>query len=390
MAQTPRQMRPVFKSSLTPEQQKRAVAACPGAGLAGPARQSGDRYHPVWGNALELTQGHATDDEIRFKGATGGILTGLANFLLASGKVEFVLHVEASDAEPMRNNPRISRNREELIKGTASRYGPVAPLADISEILDLGQKFAVVAKPCDIGALRNLAKTDPRVDRLIPYMLTMICEGVPHYVSTVEIVERRGIKEQEVTKLRYRGHGWPGLTHIETTDGRVMDLSYTDTWRTDMPYELQFRCKICPDAIGLLADVATGDAWLTGAPRRQELRDGWNCIIARNDKGLALIKEAREAGYIYTKPMTFQELDAMQPQHVRRRQAILSRLTGMKLAGARTPKYTNLDLVKTAGLQGSRTFWRNMWGTFSRTRHGKMRETLQRAATATVQRTKGL
>ena len=59
--------------------------------------------------------------------------------------------------------------------------------------------------------------------------------------------------------LRYRGMGNPGMTRIEAKDGRVFELTYNDLWEDESKWMLQFRCKICPDAIGELADIAVSD-----------------------------------------------------------------------------------------------------------------------------------
>ena len=51
-----------------------------------------------------------------------------------------------------------------MLEGAGSRYGPAATLVDFGDILDRGEPFALNAKPCDITAVRNLARLDPRVD----------------------------------------------------------------------------------------------------------------------------------------------------------------------------------------------------------------------------------
>jgi coenzyme F420 hydrogenase subunit beta len=240
-------------------------------------------------------------------------------------------------------------------------------------LVEEGIRFAVIAKPCDIAALRNLARTDARVGVQIPYMLTMICEGVPDFESTVAIAARHGVAQHDVTLLRYRGYGWPGPTRVETDDGRVFEQSYTDTWRGDVPYNLQFRCKVCPDAVGLQADIVAGDAWLTGEPRK-EVRDGWNCVLSRTRRGTQLLAEAEAAGVLHLEEIDFEDLDAMQPQHVRRRQAIVARMGALASAGHSVPKLRRLQLLRLAAAGGWRSFIENFRGTRARVIAGQARE----------------
>ena len=41
-------------------------------------------------------------------------------------------------------------------------------------------------------------------------------------------------------------------------------MSYADSWGAHLSKHVQFRCKICPDAVGGVADIACADAWYGG------------------------------------------------------------------------------------------------------------------------------
>lgn len=252
----------------------------------------------------------------------------------------------------------------------------MAPLRDVMELLEQGRTFAVVAKPCDVAGVRNFARYDARVARQIPYLLTMICEGVPDFDSTVAIVEGFGLRADDVAELSYRGNGWPGPTRVVTKDGGVFEKSYIETWRGDVPYNLQFRCKICPDSVGLQADVVVGDAWLSGSPRA-EVRDGLSCLMGRTRRGAQLLAEAERDGRLFLEPLSFADLDEMQPQHVRRRKSILPRVVGMLVAGATIPRLRRLGLWGLTVHGTPREMWRNMSGTARRVRQGQAREPVE-------------
>ena len=118
---------------------------------------------------------------------------------------------------------RLSFDAASVLEGAGSRYGPVAPLADFREILDRGQPFALIAKPCDITAVRNLARLDPRVDELLRYALAFVCGGASDLSKSEQVLQRFGVAEDELALFRYRGHGNPGLNRIETKDGRAFE-----------------------------------------------------------------------------------------------------------------------------------------------------------------------
>ena len=103
--------RPVACRELGEPLLARINAVCPGTRIGGPdpAGQSDDAgSDTVWGSAARLSIGYASDPVVRFRGSTGGVLTALGQFLLASGRVKFILHVAASRSAPMRSERRLS------------------------------------------------------------------------------------------------------------------------------------------------------------------------------------------------------------------------------------------------------------------------------------------
>ena len=271
-------MRPRVGQPLDEDIMDRIRAVCPGITLTGPDQsQVADRgsMHPVWGPVRSLHRGWSTNEDIRFRSAAGGATTALGCHLLETAAVDAIVHVRASLERPMETEAIVSHTAEEVRSGSQSRYGPAAPLVSIMQLLDQGVRFAVIAKPCDVAAIRNLARIDARVATQIPYLITFFCGGVPTLETARTIAGYHGIADRDVAVFRWRGNGWPGPTRIETRDERIFDLSYDQVWYSDdVPwrYDIQFRCKICPDAIGELADVSCPDSWVMvdGKPSHQE------------------------------------------------------------------------------------------------------------------------
>ena len=295
----------------------------------------------MWGSVERLSIGHASDPAVRFQGSSGGVLTALGQFLLSSGRVEFVLHVGASRSQPMRTERRLSFDAASVLEGAGSRYGPVAPLADFREILDRGQPFALIAKPCDITAVRNLARLDARVEDLLRYALSFVCGGASDLGKSEQVLQRFGVAEDELALFRYRGHGNPGLNRIETKDGRAFSLTYRQMWEDESRWMIQPRCKICPDAIGLVADIVASDAWLNGGPAVED--EALNGIFVRTHRGLELYDAAVAAGALtIVRDASFAEFDILQSHQVRKRRAVWARLKGIEIAGKPIPAVTGL------------------------------------------------
>jgi coenzyme F420 hydrogenase subunit beta len=376
--------RPVARQPLDQATLERINATCPGTrveGAAHPLRRAavdttGSRatHDLVWGPAEHLAIGYAGDPDVRFRASTGGVLTALGQFLLASGRAKFILHVAASSTEPMRTERRLSFDSASVLEGAGSRYGPAAPLVDFTALLDRAEPFALIAKPCDIAAVRNLARIDPRVDRYLRYALTFVCGGASDLTKSEEVVSKFGIRPNELTVFRYRGNGNPGPTRLTTRDGRSFELTYQEMWADEATWRIQPRCKICPDAIGESADLAASDVWPGGGPTGEDA--GFNGIIVRTARGLELYQAALAAGAIVVEPgdVSFRDFDEFQPHQVRKKRAVWARLAGMRAAGQAVPDTHHLRLAECARLNSVAENLAEARGARRRAKQGRLGE----------------
>ncbi|MDX8439712.1 Coenzyme F420 hydrogenase/dehydrogenase, beta subunit C-terminal domain [Mesorhizobium australafricanum] len=377
MAMTPEgRERPVALRALDKSMLTKINAVCPGTRIAGPApaqMKNAALADTVWGPVERLVLGSAGNPTARFVGSGGGTLTALGQFLLSSERVKFVLHVAASRSMPMRTERRLSFDAASVLEGAGSRYGPAATLVDFNDVLDRGEPFALIAKPCDITAVRNLARLDPRVDEHMRYALTFVCGGASDLTKSEQVLQRFGLSEDELALFRYRGHGNPGLNRIETKDGRAVEISYRQLWEDEDKWMIQPRCKICPDAIGQVADIAVSDAWLNGGPAVED--EALNGIIVRTKRGLELFDAAVEAGALEIKRETgIAEISELQSHQLRKRRAVWARLRGMEIAGKPVPFVSDLALRDCAAQNSLAENLAEGRGARGRARRGRLGE----------------
>lgn len=353
---------------------------CPGTRVDGMPEAhitEGTSIDPVWGPWRRIALGWAGDPAVRYEGSTGGVLTALAQYLLASDRVDFILHVRASTVEPLFGEPTLSFTEADVMAAAGSRYGPTAPLLNVHDVLDRGQPFAFIGKPCDIGALRNWARHDPRVDELVRYWLTPVCGGWGTPTFAASFLDRMGVDPDELTGFRYRGRGCPGPTRAETADGSV-DAHYLDYWGDDASqWSLPWRCKICPDGIGEAADIAASDAWPGGSPTREGSVDdpGTNAIIARTAVGQELMEAAeRDGALVLEREIGPAEMSEYQPHQVRKKLAVSPRLQGIADESRVVPRYSGLRLDELAAGQSVEVNTAQRDGTRERIRKGKATE----------------
>ena len=344
--------RPVQIGELTEGENVLINAVCPGLRIDGADPDDAPpntEIDLIWGPASEIVVGHAGNEQVRFRASAGGILTALGQHLIESGRVKFVLHVAASKDRPMRTERKLSFTATDVLEAAGSRYGPAAILVDFDEILAREEPFAVIAKPCDITAIRNLARSDPRVNRLLRYRLAIVCGGASELTKSEEVLGTFNVSEDDLSLFRYRGYGNPGATRLETGDGRVHEISYRQLWEDDAKWMIQPRCKICPDAIGELADIVVLDVWPGGTPNGEDA--GFNGIVVRTESGRELLAAAVSTGaVVIDRHIDFRDLDIFQPHQVRKKRAVWARLTGMDAAGMPVPDVRSLRIDACAGL----------------------------------------
>ncbi len=339
-------LEPKELNKIQPETFNKILNTCPGVIVEGLPKEQVNKdakHNLVWGYYLSLFYAWSTDDKIRFQSSTGGLLNGLSLYLLESKKVKFILHTVTDPEKPMRSVSKLSYNKEELLNSNScSRYGPASPLDKFHEALNLNKPFAFVGKPCDISAIRQLSKSDERVNKLCKYLLTLVCGGSTEFTKSQDFIESFKVKEDELSIFRYRGFGNPGRMYIKTKDGREHDREYNSFWGEESTWRVHFRCKICPDAIGESSDIAALDTWRGGSPKGED--EGFNAAIVRTKKGLELLNEAIEAGYIKMgDQLEIKDIDDFQPHQVNKKKAVYARHEGMTKQ--------NIPTVKTNGLR---------------------------------------
>lgn len=378
---SPGNSRPAFVGRLNAATEQRILAVCPGVSLTGEGRPANARTTAAWGPVRSIHRSWAGEERVRHRAAAGGTLTALGRFLLETGEVEAIVHVRASTTTPWLTDALVSTTPDSVLDGAQSRYGPSAPLVHIKRLLDEGLRFAVIAKPCDVSAMRSLARVDPRVDEQVRYLLTIFCGGVHNEDVPRKIIRHHGVPEEEVGVFRYRGFGWPGPTRLETKAGARHDLTYEQAWQPGggqtWRYELQFRCKICPDAVGESADISAPDGWVLkdGKPIYEEA-PGTNALLVRTDRGRDLVDRAVASGVLELSPLSMRELEQMHVNHLDRRLGAPAQQLALQITGSRRVALRRYRPWAAMSQAGVRRSWQQFIGTFRRVRRGDNSEPL--------------
>ncbi len=363
--------RPVQSRPLSEAQERAIAAACPALTVF-PWPET-EATHPYWGPYRDVLTGFAADDSLRQAASSGGAISALAIHALDSGVVDAVVQTGTDPADPTGTSTVISHTRDDVSRCVGSRYGPSSPLAGIGSLLEDTRRFAFIGKPCDVSALRSLGRSDARVAERFPVMLSFFCAGVPSLKGTDQILGDLGVDRADLSAFQYRGDGWPGYATATRHDGSVEKMSYEASWGSRLSKVVQFRCKICPDAVGGAADIACADAWYGddgGYPLFEEA-DGRSLVISRTDAGAALLTSAQGKGAIICEPVPLSDIDRMQPSQAWRKRLIAARMAALAVTFQRWPIFRGVAIGGAARRAGTGESLKNFLGLVRRVIRGR-------------------
>ncbi|RKD90770.1 Coenzyme F420 hydrogenase/dehydrogenase, beta subunit C-terminal domain [Mangrovibacterium diazotrophicum] len=354
--------RPRFTQPVSQKTIKSIAKCCPGISVRN-HRENND----IWGKVAEIKDAWSSDPTIRKKGSSGGILTALAVFLLENKLVDGILQVGKSATHYLHNELKISRTREEVIENASSRYAPALVFDQIKLILDQNnEKYAFIGKPCDIAGIKNFVREFSQYENRIIYHLAIFCAGMPSYNGTKKIIENSGIQDKPIN-LKYRGDGWPGFFEVKFEKSPSFKVSYNDSWGNVLGKHLGMRCKICPDGIGLLADIVAGDSWNTkdGYPDFTE-SDGRSFVLIRNTKGTELFQKALAEKAIISESLEESKIKEIQNYQYLRRLLAGYRILPVQIFTGGLLSFKQLSLFKLALKANYITGLNNLLGTMKR------------------------
>lgn len=239
--------------------------------------------------------GHAINEAVRKRGASGGVITALLLGLLERGEIAGAIAVGMDKEYPWIPKVKIATSKEEIFETAQSKYSMVSVNEILKGLNAIDGDLAFVGLPCHTHGLRKLEKIGWKDSERIKYRIGIFCGFNMESEATNFLIQKLKVRKEEIESLEYRGGDWPGGFLLKTKDGH----SYFIEKHIYNYLNLMFvpkRCLVCPDLTNEFADVAVGDAWNKDLDSK-----GWSTIIIRTKKGHELIDEAIKAHDIEVK-----------------------------------------------------------------------------------------
>jgi coenzyme F420 hydrogenase subunit beta len=279
------------------------IKACPGyaVDLAGLNLEvfGKEPKDSLLGNYIGCYLAHATDSEIRYNSASGGLVTSLLIFALEQGFIDGALVTRMKKDNPLAPEPFIARTREDILLALGSKYCPVPANIALREILEGDGKYAVVGLPCHIYGIRKAEAVSKTLRERINLHLGIFCSHTVNFDGTEFLLRKIGIRSEELIEISYRGGGWPGGIGIRLkNEGERFLPNRGSLWNSIFGgfFFTPSCCLSCGDVTNELADISFGDPWLPEIIKAEH--KGKSVVISRSERGEALLHAANSAGAV--------------------------------------------------------------------------------------------
>ena len=263
---------------------KKCLRVCPGEELDLNAltRQVFGKLpqNPLYGVYRKVYTGYSTNKQIRYNGASGGLVTTILYELLKDKDIDGAMVVKMSQDRPLEPDIFIARSLDDLISAQQSKYLPVPMNVGLREIMkDTNGRYAVVGLPCHFHGLRLMERLNNKLKDRIVLRIGLFCGFNPTMASTKFLLRRAGVKDfSTVKKIKYRDGDWPCGFRAYLKDGTDRFLYPIKHFLFSHYLFERQRCAMCMDHLCELADMSLGDEW------RADLKSsaaGWSFLMTR-------------------------------------------------------------------------------------------------------------
>ena len=229
--------------------------------------------------------------------SSGGIMTEIAKYALDTHMVDGVICTKYEcGTDKVRPLTFIAESYDELLMAQGSKYCPTSTLMMLKEVQRNPQKkYLLIGTPCQIAGFRLYSENNENIKKQIPLCMSNFCGGYRDFRELDYFIHNVAGYKRAVF-FRHRGGGQPGGMRIVSESGEVFSYPYPEYAKLSHFVKVE-RCSLCMDAVGELADISCGDAWLESLKA-----DGpWSIAIVRSTLAKTIVDNMVRKGLLNLK-----------------------------------------------------------------------------------------
>lgn len=252
-----------------------------------PAKDAYTTDTSLLGPIKGIYAGFSNNQVIRYKSASGGLLTETLKFLLENNDIDKVL-ITTFENYNLQAHSYFTDNVNSVINACGSKYQIVNVNASLKEVLKEDKSYAFVGLPCHIRGLEKIISVNPNIKTRIKYKFAICCS----HNTNINILDYAAhylkINKTDIISIKYRGDGWPEYLTFTLKDNSVIKFPKAIWNYLFMAFfYTPKQCFKCNDFCGEKSDISFADAWLE--PYITSKSDGYNLVLSHSDTGEKLL-----------------------------------------------------------------------------------------------------
>ena len=240
----------------------------------------------VWGIG-DVFLARSTDPILVENGQDGGFVSALLIYALEHDVIDAALVSGLEgDGSTWVAQPRVARNRDDVVLTAKSRYTYSANLLAYPEAIEGGaERIALVGMGCMASATGVMqSRKAGKIARRLSLTIGLLCSKTFDDSIFEELFEAKyNIKRSDITKMNIKG-----VFQLWTKDGNFHEVPLKEAHAFTRE-----GCKQCPDFAAEHADISTGGIGAFG---------DWTLVIVRTDLGRSIMDGMKNAGLVETRP----------------------------------------------------------------------------------------
>ena len=240
----------------------------------------------VWGIG-DVFLARSTDPVLVENGQDGGFVSALLIYALEHDVIDAALVSGLEgDGSTWVAQPRVARNRDDVVLTAKSRYTYSANLLAYPEAIESGaERIALVGMGCMASATGVMqSRKAGKIARRLSLTIGLLCSKTFDDSIFEELFEAKyNIKRSDITKMNIKG-----VFQLWTKDGNFHEVPLKEAHAFTRE-----GCKQCPDFAAEHADISTGGIGAFG---------DWTLVIVRTDLGRSIMDGMKNAGLVETRP----------------------------------------------------------------------------------------
>lgn len=260
------------------------------------------------GQYISCYSGYSNDYNLRYYGASGGMVSQFLIYLLEEGYIQGAVVTRFSKEKEFWVDTFVAKNRKEILSAKSSKYCPVTMAGLSTQLKQLEGKYAIVGLPCHLHGLRKLAEIDKKFSEKIFAFIGLYCSCGRNFSLTEYVFKSRGIDLEDVDFFTYRqesGMGKMLAIGKQNEKDFKMNIPFQDYYLTLRSYFNVRRCMHCVDHFAELGDICFGDIH-TGKYIDDKI--GISSMVTRNKCMDDILQNMAKEGVVTICPVSKEEL----------------------------------------------------------------------------------